>query len=207
MNNKLPKSRTTRVNIAISIIMDDVLQIIITQHLLLQSTNDIFSLLAFVRLQATHRPTWLRYKDDRALWLRLETGLPKWSLPEHLGLRRRVITGIKLMLGKCIACYSHAPRVFMAFQARFCNRCCHRLLVSDFELAWRHGVQTPPEGTAYIVRYSGSVRVRLYLKQHLGSIMTPPEHVRLTHAQVERFKANWPGLNVNDIKAVINRMA
>jgi hypothetical protein len=77
--------------------MDDILQIIVTQYLL-QST-DITSLLAFVRLQATHRPTWLRYKNDRALWLRLGACLPKWSLPEHLGIRRRVITGIKLMLG------------------------------------------------------------------------------------------------------------
>ena len=147
--------------------MDDIIHIIITQHLLLHPT-DTTSLLAFVRLQATHRPTWLRYKNDRALWLRLESTLPKWSLPEHLGLRRRVITGIKLMLGKCIACYSHAPRVFMAFQARFCRKCCHRLLISDFELAWRHGVLLQPPSSPFIVRYTGNnVRVRLYLKQHL----------------------------------------
>ena len=186
--------------------MDDILHIITTQHLL-QSLDPV-SLLAFVRLQATHRPTWLRYKDDRALWLRLETTLPKWSLPEHLGLRRRVITGIKLMLGKCISCYGPAPRVFMAFQARFCRKCCHRLLVSDFVLAWRHGVQSPPEGTPFIVRYTaGNVRVRLFLKQHLRGIMTPPERVRLTRAQVNHFLAEWPGLRIEHIKAVINRMA
>jgi hypothetical protein len=185
--------------------MDDIIQIIVTQYLL-QST-DITSLLAFVRLQATHRPTWLRYKNDRALWLRLGACLPKWSLPEHLGIRRRVITGIKLMLGKCIACYGHAPRVFMAFQARFCRKCCHRLLISDFELAWRHGVQPPPEGIAFIVRYAGQVRVRLYLKQHLKGVMTPPEHVRLTRNQMNRFLVDWPGLRLEHIKAVINRMA
>jgi hypothetical protein len=59
--------------------MDDILHIITTQHLL--QSLDPTSLLAFVRLQATHRPTWLKYKDDRALWRRLETTLPKWSLP------------------------------------------------------------------------------------------------------------------------------
>ena len=189
--------------------MDDVLHLITTQHLL-SNLNDTASLLAFVRLQATHRPTWLKYKHDRALWLRLEATLPKWSLPEHLGLRRRVITGIKLMLGKCIACYSHAPRVFMAFQARFCRKCCHRLLISDFELAWRHGVllQSPSSSSPFIVRYTGNnVRVRLYLKQHLRGIMTPPERVRLTRAQVARFLAEWPGLRLEHIKAMINRMA
>ena len=185
--------------------MDDALHLIVTQHLL-QSTDPL-SLLAFVRLQATHRPTWLKYKDDRALWLRLEATLPKWSLPEHMGIRRRVITGIKLMLGKCISCYGHAPRVFMAFQARFCRKCCHSLLVSDFELAWRHGVQFPPPSTAFIVRYAGTVRVRLYLKQHVRGVMTPPEHVRLTRAQVNRFLADWPGLRLEHIKAVINRMS
>ena len=185
--------------------MDDIIHIIITQHLLLHPT-DTTSLLAFVRLQATHRPTWLRYKKDRALWLRLESTLPKWSLPEHLGLRRRVITGIKLLLGKCIACQGYAPRVFMAFQARFCRKCCHRLLISDYELAWRHGIQPPPRDTAFIVRYAGSnVRVRLFLKQHLS--LPPPEGVRLTWAQVFRFYAEWPGLRLEDVRAVINRMA
>ena len=76
--------------IAAQIEMDDILQIIITQHLLSNPT-DPTSLLTFVRLQAAHRPTWLRYKNDRALWQRLESTLPKWSLPEPLGLRRRVI--------------------------------------------------------------------------------------------------------------------
>lgn len=183
--------------------MDDAIHLIVTQHLL--QSNDPKSLLAFVRLQATHRPTWLKYKDDRALWTRLEAGLPKWSLPEHMGLRRRVITGIKLMLGRCISCHGHAPRVFMAFQARFCRKCCHSLLISDFELAWRHGVQPP--STAFIVRYSGTVRIRLYLKQHLRGIMTPPERVRLTRAQVDRFLREWPGIRLEHIKAVINRMS
>ena len=105
-----------------------------------------------------------------------------------------MITGIKLMLGKCIACHGHAPRVFMAFQARFCRRCCHSLLVSDFELAWRHGVHPPPDGTAFIVRYAGAVRVRLYLRQHLRAALTPPERVRLTRAQVDRFLSEWPGM-------------
>ena len=184
--------------------MDDILHIITTQHLLSNPT-DPTSLLAFVRLQATHRPTWLRYKNDRALWLRLEAGLPKWSLPEHLGLRRRVITGIKLLLGKCIACHGYAPRVFMAFQARFCRRCCLRLLISDYELAWGHGIQPPPRDTAFIVRYCGNVRVRFYLKQHLT--LPPPECVKLTYAQVGRFYAEWPGLRLEDVKAVVNRMA
>lgn len=185
--------------------MDDILQIIITQHLLSNPT-DPTSLLAFVRLQATHRPTWLRYKNDRALWQRLESTLPKWSLPEHLGLRRRVITGIKLLLGKCISCHGHAPRVFMAFQARFCRKCCHRLLISDYELAWGHGIQTPPKDTAFIVRYAGNnVRVRLFLKQHLS--LPPPEGVRLTREQVWRFYAEWPGLGLKDVRAVIDRMA
>lgn len=187
--------------------MDDAIHLIITQHLL-ADPKDPSSLLAFVRLQATHRPTWLKYKHDRALWTRLETSLPKWSLPEHMGLRRRVITGIKLLLGRCIACHSHAPRVFMAFQARFCRRCCHQLLISDFELAWRHGVESPPKDTPFIVRYTaGNVRVRLFLKQHLRGVMTRPERVRLSRAQVGRFLTEWPGLRIEHIKAVINRMA
>jgi hypothetical protein len=68
-------------------------------------------------------------------------------------------------------------------------------------------VQPPPEGTAFIVRYAGQVRVRLYLKQHLKGVMTPPEHVRLTRDQVNRFLVDWPGLRLEHIKAVINRMA
>jgi hypothetical protein len=66
--------------------MDDIIHIIITQHLL--PSPDPISLIAFIRLQATHRATWKRYKDDRQLWKRLEERLPKWSLPEHMGLRR-----------------------------------------------------------------------------------------------------------------------
>jgi hypothetical protein len=66
--------------------MDDIIHIIITQHLL--PSSDPTSLIAFVRLQATHHATWKRYKHDRQLWLKLEERLPKWSLPEHMGLRR-----------------------------------------------------------------------------------------------------------------------
>jgi hypothetical protein len=79
---------------------------------------------------------------DQYPWTASGTGLsaallPRWSLPEHMGLRRRAITGIKLLHGKCIACDGRATRVFMAFQARICGRCCFRLLISDAELAWR----------------------------------------------------------------------
>jgi hypothetical protein len=94
----------------------------------------------------------------------------------------------------------------MAFQARFCRRSCHSLLVSYFELAWHHGVQSPPPNTAFIVRYAGPVRVRLYFRQHLKGIMTPPERVRLTRPQVARLMSEWPGLRIEQIKAVVNRM-
>ena len=62
--------------------MDDVL-LLLASTLLTQTPP---SLLAFIKLQATHRGVWLRYKDDRALWTRLERTLPKWSLPPHMGL-------------------------------------------------------------------------------------------------------------------------
>jgi hypothetical protein len=184
--------------------MDDTIHLIVANHLLLSSPSAA-SLLAFVKLQAIHRPTWLRYRHDRALWERLATLLPRWSLPAHMGLRRRVITGIKLLHGKCIACSAPAPRVFMAFQARFCRRCCLRLLISDYELAWRHGIQPPPRDTAFIVRYCGNVRVRFYLKQHL--VLPSPECVKLTYAQVYKFYAEWPGFRLEDVKKVIDRMA
>ena len=79
--------------------MDDVL-LLVANVLLASPTPE--NLLAFVKLQATHRGVWAHFKHDRALWTRLQALLPKWSLPEHLGLRRRVITGVKLLLAKCI---------------------------------------------------------------------------------------------------------
>ena len=44
--------------------------------------------------------------------------------------------GIKLLHTRCIVCNGRASRFFMAFQARICGRCCRRVLISDFELAW-----------------------------------------------------------------------
>jgi hypothetical protein len=179
--------------------MDDVL-LLVANVLLASPTPE--NLLAFVKLQATHRGVWTHFKHDRALWTRLQALLPMWSLPEHLGLRRRVITGIKLLLAKCIACHGPAPRVFMAFQARLCRRCCERLLISDFQLAWQHGMDSPVN-TAYIVRYAGTVRVRFYLRQHLPALPSP---VKLTRAQQARFYRRWPGLRAVDVSAVVRRM-
>ena len=183
--------------------MDDVLLVI--SELLLARADDVGSLMAFVRLQATRRAVWLRYRSDLALWHRLGARLPKWSLPEHMGLRRRVITGIKLLHGRCIACGGKARRVFMAFQARLCGPCCHRLLVSDFELAWGHGVEHDPDA-AYIVRYIGHIRVRFFLRQHLWRL-PPVEDVRLTRRQVYAFRARWPGMNRQHINFLLDRMA
>ena len=90
--------------------MDDTLHLVVINHILGESTPSTTALLAFVKLQAIHRPTWLRYRNDRVFWERLANLMPKWSLPEHMGLRRRVITGIKLLYGKCIACGESAPR-------------------------------------------------------------------------------------------------
>ena len=187
--------------------MDDTLHLIVANHLLL-STPSAASLLAFVKLQAIHRPTWLRYRHDRALWERLAALLPRWSLPPHMGLRRRVITGIKLLHGKCIACSAPAPRVFMAFQARLCRACCHRLLVSDMELAWGHGVEEATlTGIPYIVRYHcGETRVRFYLRQHVAGRLRLPGSVRLTAAQCARFRAAWPGMEPQHLKAMVDRM-
>lgn len=50
--------------------MDDVLLLIAST--LLSHAPCPTSLLAFVKLQATHRAVWLRYKSDKLLW---ETGL------------------------------------------------------------------------------------------------------------------------------------
>ena len=142
--------------------MDDVL-IIVAQSLV--SCNDPASLIAFVKLQSTHRAVWLHYKNDHVLWRSLVARLPKWSLPPHMGLRRRAITGIKLLKSRCVGCGGPANRVFMAFQARMCGRCCHRTFVSDFELAWSCGVEhvSPP----YIARYIGETRVLFFMRRHV----------------------------------------
>jgi hypothetical protein len=185
--------------------MDDALHLIITNHLLVASPPSTNALLAFVKLQAIHRPTWLRYRHDRAFWERLATLLPKWSLPEHMGLRRKVITGIKLMYGKCIACGAPAPRVFMAFQARLCRLCCHRLLVSDMELAWGHGIEDVQ--MPFIVRYHDeTIRVRFYLRQHVAGSLKPQECVILTAEQCKRFRRAWPGMEPGHVKRIIERM-
>jgi hypothetical protein len=189
--------------------MDDSIHLIIINHLLHDPAPSTTSLLAFVKLQAIHRPTWLRYRHDRAFWERISVLLPRWSLPEHMGLRRRVITGIKLMYGKCISCGGAAPRVFMAFQARLCRACCHRLLVSDMELAWGHGVdeESPVLKMPFIVRYhNDSVRVRFYLRQHLSGKLQPEEKVRLTAEQCDRFRRAWPAMEPKHVKALVDRM-
>ena len=177
--------------------MDDVL-ILVSQFLL--SSSSPASLNAFVELQATHRAVWLRYKHDHVLWHSLNARLPKWSLPPHMGLRRRVITGIKLLLPRCVACGRPANRVFMAFQARLCGRCCHRVLVSDFELAWVYGVEhaAPP----YVVRYVGETRVLFFMRQHLLRLQR-----RLpTRAQVASFVRKWPGITREHVRMLVDRM-
>jgi hypothetical protein len=190
--------------------MDDMLHHIVVSHLLGESSPSTTSLLAFVKLQAIHRPTWLRFRHDRVFWERIALLLPRWSLPEHMGLRRRVITGIKLMYGKCIACGGPAPRVFMAFQSRLCRVCCHRLLVSDMELAWGHGVdEDSPVLTPmpFIVRYHDDrIRVRFYMRQHLVGMLNPEECVKLTAEQCARFRRAWPAMEPRHVKALIDRM-
>lgn len=112
-----------------------------------------------------------------------------------------MITGIKLLYGKCIACGGKASRVFMAFQARICRACCHRLLVSDHELAWSFGIDraAPP----YIVRYVGNVRVRFFMRQHV----LPPRHLaKLTREQVYSYMAQWPGIQRAHIRRLIEQM-
>jgi hypothetical protein len=110
-----------------------------------------------------------------------------------MGLRRRAITGIKLLHGRCIACDGRAQRVFMAFQARLCGRCCHRLLVSDVELAWRHGVLRLPEPPPpYIVRYLGQTRVRFFLRQHIVLRLGAP--LRRSQSHAYECMRRWPGV-------------
>jgi hypothetical protein len=182
--------------------MEDAL-ILIAEHLLSQPT-DPPSLLAFVKLQATHRSVWLHYRNDVGLWKRLNESLPRWSLPEHMGIRRRTITGIKLLHGKCIACDGKATRVFMAFQARICGRCCTRLLVSDAELAWRHALLDPPPSLPYIVRYLGHTRVRFFMRQHLPTRL---KQQLLTRERLLECTRRWPGVGSREVCGLLNRMA
>jgi len=179
--------------------MDDVL-VLVSHHLLLLS-SDPSSLIAFVKLQAAHKGVWLRFKNDHILWRSLQARLPKWSLPPHMGLRRRVITGIKLLHNRCIACDGPATRVFMAFQARLCGGCCHRLLISDFELAWLHGVRPNALKTPYIVRYVGETRVLFFMRQHVrvGSRSVRP----ITRAEDMWC---WPGVTRAGVSALLDRM-
>jgi len=178
--------------------MDDVL--ILVSQFLLSDPSSAESLSAFVKLQATHRGVWLRYKHDLVLWRSLGARLPKWSLPAHMGLRRRVITGIKLMIPRCVACGGQANRVFMAFQARLCGRCCHRVLVSDFELAWGHGLlhASPP----YLVRYVGHTRILFFMRQHLRRF---PRR-QLTRAEAFSFMHRWPGVTREHVRLLVERM-
>ena len=67
--------------------MDDAL-VLVSEQLLWQNA-DPAALLAFVKLQATSRSVWRRYRYDIALWRRIGQSLPQWSLPEHMGPRRR----------------------------------------------------------------------------------------------------------------------
>jgi hypothetical protein len=168
------------------------------------------SLLAFVKLQAVHRGTRQRFLHDRALWSRLEAQLPRWSLPEHLGLRRRVLTGIKLVaIPGCLACRGPARRVFVAFQGRLCLRCCGRLLVSDHELAWRHGVLVPPDAAAappFVARYTAAtnVRVRFFLRAHHRLGRGSSSSSLLVAASYRRL---WPGVGAAEVGSLVLRMA
>ena len=183
--------------------MEDAL-ILIAEHLLSNPTDPL-SLMAFVKLQATHRAVWLHYRYDTDLWKRLNSSLPRWSLPEHMGLRRRAITGIKLLHGRCIACNGMATRVFMAFQARICGRCCGRLLISDAELAWRYGLPNPPGDPPYIVRYLGHTRVRFFMRQHLPGAKLKQK--QLTRERLLDCMLRWPGVGSREVCGLLDRMA
>ena len=183
--------------------MDDVLLLIAST--LLSHAPCPTSLLAFVKLQATHRSVWLRYRHDKPLWEKLLVALPKWSLPPHMGLRRRVIAGIKLLFANCLACHGPAPRVFMAFQARLCRKCCHKLLVSDHELAWRYGIAHEPNAP-YIVRFHrNSVRVRFYLRQHLRLKLQTPWRPP-TREQAFAYTQRWGGLRAAHVHELVTQM-
>ena len=183
--------------------MDDILLLIAST--LLSHAPCPTSLLAFVKLQATHRSVWLRYRHDKPLWEKLLLTLPKWSLPPHMGLRRRVITGIKLLSGKCLACDGPAPRVFMAFQARFCRRCCHKLLVSDHELAWRYGIVREPNAPFIVRFYKGVVRVRFYLRQHLHLKLKAPWQPP-SREQAFVFNQRWGALRAVHVHELLVQM-
>jgi hypothetical protein len=121
------------------------------------------------------------------------------------GCRRRAITGIKLLHGKCIACDGKATRVFMAFQARICGRCCCRLLISDAELAWRYGLPDPPGNPPYIVRYLGHTRVRFFMRQHLTGAKLKQKP--LTRERLLDCMRRWPGVGSREVCGLLDRMA
>jgi hypothetical protein len=121
-----------------------------------------------------------------------------------MGLRRRAITGIKLLHGRCIACNGKATRVFMAFQARICGRCCCRLLISDAELAWRYGLFDSLDALPYIVRYLGHTRVRFFMRQHL---LTELKQKPLTRERLLECTRRWPGVGSREVRALLERMA
>ena len=188
--------------------MDDAWLLVVDRLLLAAPDETKESLLAFVKLQAVHRGTRQRFLHDRALWSRLEAQLPRWSLPEHLGLRRRVLTGVKLVaIPGCLACRGPAPRVFVAFQGRLCRRCCGRVLVSDHELAWRHGVVVPPDAAAlpFIARYTAAtnVRVRFFLRAHLLVL----RRVVASSLAVASYRSRWPSVGAADVGALVRRLA
>ena len=184
--------------------MDDVLALVASN--LISDPSSHTSLIAFVKLQATHRGIWLLYRHDKAMWERLQATLPKWSLPPHMGLRRRVIAGIKLLFSNCLVCHGPAPRVFMAFQARFCRKCCHKLLISDHELAWRHHITYEPNAPYIVRHFQGRVRVRFYLKQHLRPKLLKAPYKRPSPEQQFHYDRAWPGLRAAHIHEIINQM-
>ena len=176
--------------------MEDVLQVVVSQHLLHNGPPCTAALLAFVKLLATHRGLWLRYRMDRALWTRLEASIPRWILPQHMGQRRRVITSIRLMSGVCVGCSKPDCHVYMAFQSRICRNCFRRLLISDFELAWTHGF-TPDAGVPFISRFVKGVCVRLYFKSHLS--VRADTSSRLSLADCRAYQKRWPDINIGDV--------
>ena len=181
--------------------MDDVL-ILIANSLLAHPSPD--NLLAFVKLQATQRGVWLHFKHDRELWARLLALLPTWSLPEHMGLRRRAITSIKLLSCRCVGCDRQWPRVFVSIQARMCALCCRSLLISDFHLAWHHGI-VDPRGVPYIARYTKdtNVRVRFFVRKHFPALCAPRS---LSSAQTADYLRRWPGVRASDVAGMVRRM-
>ena len=178
--------------------MDDVLHVVVSQYLLLNTPYTTPALLAFVRLLATHRGLWLRYHADRALWTRLEASIPRWILPEHMGIRRRVITSIRLMGGLCVGCSKPDCHVYMAFQSRICRHCFRRLLISDFELAWTHGF-TPDASVPFISRFVKGVCIRLYLKSHIPQSTLLRSDSSLSLAQCRNYQRRWPDINISDV--------